>query len=72
MTCRGKGSQTELAGCTWNGKEAEQRINTDLTESSKSPASIAKSNKQWGDLLVSGGVQTPSDKLRSSYSVMSK
>ncbi len=40
---------------------------------SKSPASIAKSNKQWvGDLLVSGGVQTPSDKLRSSYSVMSK
>ena len=47
MTCRGKGSQTELAGCTWNGKEAEQRINTDLTESSKSPASIAQSNKQW-------------------------
>ncbi len=44
-----------------------------LTESSKSPASIAKSNKQWGgDLLVSGGVQAPSDKLRSSYSVMSK
>lgn len=32
MTCRGKGSQTELAGCTWNGKEAEQRINTDLIE----------------------------------------
>ena len=25
-----------------------------------------------GDLLVSGGVQAPSDKLRSSYSVMSK
>ena len=24
------------------------------------------------DLLVSGGVQAPSDKLRSSYSVMSK
>ena len=47
MTCRGKGSQTELAGCTWNGKEAEQSINTDLTESSKSPASIAQSNKQW-------------------------
>ena len=44
----------------------------DLTESSKSPASIAKSNKQWGDLLVSGGVEAPSDKLRSSYSVMSK
>ena len=44
-----------------------------LTESRKSPASIAKSNKQWvGDLLVSGGVQAPSDKLRSSYSVMSK
>ena len=47
MMCRGKGSRTELAGCTWNGKEAEQRINTDLTESSKSPASIAQSNKQW-------------------------
>ena len=45
--CRGKGSQTELAGCTWNGKEAEQSINTDLSESSKSPASIAQSNKQW-------------------------
>jgi len=25
-----------------------------------------------GDLLVSGGVQVPSDKLRSSYLVMSK
>jgi len=25
-----------------------------------------------GDLLVSGGVQAPSDKLRSSYLVMSK
>ena len=25
-----------------------------------------------GDLLVSGGVQAPSDKLHSSYSVMSK
>ena len=43
-----------------------------LTESSKSPASIARSNKQWVDLLVSGGVQAPPDKLRSSYSVMSK
>ena len=28
--------------------------------------------KKGGDLLVSGGVQAPSDKLRSSYSVMSK
>lgn len=44
--CRGKGSRTELAGCPWNGKEAEQSINTDLTESSKSPTSIAQSNKQ--------------------------
>ena len=45
----------------------------DLTESSKSPASIAKSNKQWvGTCLYQGGVQAPSDKLRSSYSVMSK
>ena len=45
----------------------------DLTESSKSPASIAKSNKQWvGICFVSEGVQAPSDKLRSSYSVMSK
>ena len=43
-----------------------------LTESSKSPASIARSNKQWWDLLISGGVQAPADKLRSSYSVMSK
>jgi len=42
----------------------------DLTESSKSPASIAKSNKQWvGTCLYQ---QAPSDKLRSSYSVMSK
>ena len=41
-----------------------------LTKSSKSPASIAKNNKQWvGDLLVSGGVQAPPDKLRSSYLV---
>ena len=32
MTRRGKGSRTELAGCTWNGKEAEQSINTDLIE----------------------------------------
>ena len=43
-----------------------------LTKSSKSPASIAKTNKQWGDLLVSGRVQALSDKLRSSYLVMSK
>ena len=48
-------------------------VSSFLTESSKSPVSIAKSNKQvGGDLLVSGGVQAPSDKLRSSYSVMSK
>lgn len=32
MMRRGKGSQTELAGCTWNGKKAEQSINTDLIE----------------------------------------
>ena len=31
------------------------RENNNLTKSSKSPASIAKSNKQGGDLLVSGG-----------------
>ena len=44
-----------------------------LKMASKYPVSIAKSNKQaGGDLLVSGGVQAPSDKLRSSYSVMSK
>ena len=43
-----------------------------LTESGKSPASIALSNKQWGDLLVSGVVQATPDKLQSSYSVMSK
>ena len=40
-----------------------------LTESSKFPASIAKSNKQMGgELLASGGVQVPSDKLGSSDS----
>ena len=39
-----------------------------LTESSKSPASIARSNKQWVGLTC---IRTP-DKLRSSYSVMSK
>ena len=32
MTCRGKGSRTELAGCTWNGKETAHGINTDLIE----------------------------------------
>ena len=41
-----------------------------ITESGKSPASIALSNKQWGDLLVSGVVQATPDKLQSSYSVM--
>ena len=46
-----------------------------LTKSSKFPASIAKSNKQWVgtcDLHVSGGVQALSDKLRGSYLGMSK
>ena len=44
-----------------------------LTESSKSPASSAWSAQRWvGDLLVSGGVQTPPDKPRSGYEVMSK
>ena len=44
-----------------------------LTESDKFPVSIVKSNKQWGgDLPVSGEVQAPSDKLRSSYPVMNK
>lgn len=42
-----------------------------LTESNKSPGSISKSNNQ-GKLLASGEVQAPSDKLRSTYSVMSK
>ena len=43
-----------------------------LTKSSKSPASIAKSNKQgWGLACIRRG-QAPSDKLRSSYLVMSK
>ena len=42
-----------------------------LTESSKSPASIACSNKQWvGTCLYHGVVQATPDKLRSSYSVM--
>ena len=52
-------------------RENEAREEAFLTESSKSSASIAKSNKQ-GDLLGSGEVQAPSDKPRSSYSVMSK
>ena len=44
-----------------------------LTKSSKSPASIAKSNKQWvGTCLYQKGYKAPSDKLRSSYLVMSK
>lgn len=44
-----------------------------LTELSKFPASITKSNKLLGgDLPVSGGVQAHSDKLRSSYKVMNK
>ena len=42
-----------------------------LTGSNKSPGSISKSNNQ-GNLLASGEVQAPSDKLRSTYSVMSK
>ena len=42
-----------------------------LTESNKSPGSISKSNNQ-GNLLASGEVQAPSDKMRSTYSVMSK
>ena len=44
----------------------------DLTESSKSPASIAQGKAVGWDLLVSGVVQATPDKLRSSYSVMSK
>ena len=52
---------------------ANTRKNLILTESSKSPASSAWSAKRWvGDLLVSGGVQTPPDKPRSGYEVMSK
>lgn len=51
--------------------ENEAREEVFLTESNKSPASISKSNNQ-GNLLASGEVQAPSDKLRSTYSVMSK
>ena len=47
-------------------------ISPEFNKSRKSPASIVKSSRQWGDLLVSGGVQAPPDKLRSSYLVMSK
>ena len=43
-----------------------------LTESSKSPASIARSNKQWVGLACIRRGTSPPDKLRSSYSVMSK
>ena len=43
-----------------------------LTESSKSPASIAKAiSSGWGLACIRRSA-TPSDKLRSSYSVMSK
>lgn len=51
--------------------ENEVREEVFLTESNKSPGSIAKSNNR-GNLLASGEVQAPSDKLRSTYSVMSK
>ena len=51
--------------------ENEAREEVFLTESNKSPGSISKSNNQ-GNLLASGEVQAPSDKLRSTYSVMSK
>ena len=51
--------------------ENEAREEAFLTESTKSPGSISKSNNQ-GNLLASGEVQAPSDKLRSTYSVMSK
>lgn len=51
--------------------ENEAREEVFLTESNKSLGSIAKSNNR-GNLLASGEVQAPSDKLRSTYSVMSK
>ena len=51
--------------------ENEAREEVFLTESNKSPSSISKSNNQ-GNLLASGEVQALSDKLRSTYSVMSK
>ena len=51
--------------------ENEAREEAFLTESNKSPGSISKSNNQ-GKLLASGEVQAPSDKLCSTYSVMSK
>ena len=51
--------------------EAREEVFLILTESNKSPGSILKSNNQ-GNLLASGEVQAPSDKLRSTYSVMSK
>lgn len=51
--------------------ENEAREEVFLTESNKSLGSISKSNNQ-GNLLASGEVQAPSDKLRSTYSVMSK
>ena len=50
----------------------KDKITENLTKSSKSPASIEKSNKQgWGLACIRRG-QAPSDKLRSSYLVMSK
>ena len=51
--------------------ENEAREEVFLTESNKSLGSISKSNNQ-GNLLASGEVQAPLDKLRSTYSVMSK
>ena len=53
----------------FQGKMSQEKMF--LTESNKSPGSISKSNNQ-GNLLASGEVQAPSDKLRSTYSVMSK
>lgn len=46
--------------------ENEAREEVFLTESNKSPGSITKSNNQ-GNLLASGEVQVPSDKLRSTH-----
>ena len=51
--------------------ENEAREEVFFSFFNKSPGSISKSNNQ-GNLLASGEVQAPSDKLRSTYSVMSK
>ena len=61
-----------LPGSYCNINNHTQKGSKNLTESSKSPAGVAKSNKQWVGTCLYQEECSSSDKLRSSYSVMSK